>query len=216
VKNILGETRHTHLKERRIKFLSGTYVETYLERLMKVMTQTQDQRAENLSENLEEMRLTVKEAAKHVNESPGVVRNWMRELKSYIPTAQGENGYHYFDKPALERLLLICQLNREQNYSIKQMEYYFATGETRIKPEAVNEVSDDIRKDLNNIMEQLKLQEQFNQALATKLDEQQQYIKDSLNKRDQLLLESLKASQEARKAERKRKRTKKGTASAVP
>jgi hypothetical protein len=54
-------------------------------------------------------------------------------------------------------------------------------------------------------MEQLKLQEQFNQALATKLDEQQQYIKDSLNKRDQMLIESLKASQEARKAEWKRK-----------
>jgi DNA-binding transcriptional MerR regulator len=170
------------------------------------MNQTEDQRAENPTGDFDEIRLTIKEAAKHVNESPGVVRNWMRELKSYIPTVQGENGYHYFDKPALERLLLIRQLNREQNYSIKQMEYYFATGETRIKPEPVNEVSDDIRKDLNSIMEQLKLQEQFNQALATKLDEQQQYIKDSLNKRDQMLLESLKASQEARKAETKRKR----------
>ncbi|WP_375143435.1 MerR family transcriptional regulator [Domibacillus sp. A3M-37] len=104
------------------------------------MTQTKGQGAgnlsENLSENLEDMRLTVKEAANYVNESPGVVRNWLRELKSYIPTMQGDNGYHYFDQRALERLMLIRQLNRDQHYSIKQIEYYFATGEIPVKPEA--------------------------------------------------------------------------------
>jgi predicted transcriptional regulator len=64
--------------------------------MIKIMTQTQGQRAENLTENLEEVRLTVKEAAKYVNESPGVVRNWMRELKTCIHIVQGENGYNYF------------------------------------------------------------------------------------------------------------------------
>ncbi|MCP3763682.1 helix-turn-helix domain-containing protein [Domibacillus sp. A3M-37] len=175
--------------------------------MIKIANQTQDQRAENLSENLEEMRLTVKEAAKQVNESPSVVRNWMRELKTHIPTVQGENGYHYFDKPALERLMLIQKLNREQNYSIKQIEYYFATGETKAEPEEMEERSSgDIRKDLDTILERLERQEQFNQALVMKLDEQQQYIKDSLNKRDQLLLESLKNTQDAKKAEIKKKR----------
>ncbi|WP_169818575.1 MerR family transcriptional regulator [Domibacillus iocasae] len=81
------------------------------------MTQTKGQGAgnlfENIPENLEDLRLTVKEAAKYVNESPGVVRNWLRELKSYIPTMQGDNGYHYFDQRALERLMLIRQLNRD-------------------------------------------------------------------------------------------------------
>ncbi|MCP3764096.1 MerR family transcriptional regulator [Domibacillus sp. A3M-37] len=149
----------------------------------------------------------MKEAAKYVNESPGVVRNWLRELKPYIPTVQGENGYHYFDKPALERLMLIRQLNRDQNYSIKQIEYYFATGELKIEPEPMEEnSSDDMRKDLDTILERLKRQEQFNQALVIKLDEQQHYIKESLNKRDQLLLESLKNTQEAKKAEVKKKR----------
>ena len=175
--------------------------------MIKIANQTQDQRAENLSENFEEMRLTVKEAAKYVNESPGVVRNWMRELKSHIPTIQGDNGYHYFDKQALERLMLIRQLNRDQNYSIKQIEYYFATGEMPIKPGPINEgSSDEMRKDLSSIMERLERQEQFNQALVRKLDEQQHYIKESLNKRDQLLLESLKNTQEAKKAEVKKKR----------
>jgi DNA-binding transcriptional MerR regulator len=169
------------------------------------MTQTKGQSAGNLSENLEDMRLTVKEAAKYVNESPGVVRNWIRELKSYIPTIQGENGYNYFDKPALERLMLIRQLNRDQNYSIKQIEYYFATGEIPVKPEPMkDEASDEIQKNLSAIIDRLERQEQFNQALVMKLDEQQHYIKESLNKRDQLLLESLKASQEAKKAEVKK------------
>ncbi|MET1031483.1 hypothetical protein [Domibacillus tundrae] len=85
-------------------------------------------------------------------------------------------------------------MSRDQNYSIKQIEYYFTTGETKINPEPVEESSsDDIRKDLDTILERLELQEQFNQALVMKLDEQQHYIKESLNKRDQLLLESLKA-----------------------
>lgn len=168
-----------------------------IENMNQTMNQTEDQR----TENLDDLRLTVKEAAKHIQESPGVVRNWMRELKSHIPTIQGENGYHYFDQPALEKLILIRQLNRDQNYSIKQIDYYFSNGETRIQPESVHVVSNDIREDLKTIVDRLELQQQFNQALVTKLDEQQQYIKDSLIKRDQMLLESLKASQEARKAE---------------
>ncbi|MCP3763644.1 helix-turn-helix domain-containing protein [Domibacillus sp. A3M-37] len=80
------------------------------------MTHTEDQRAENLlenlGENLREIRLTVKEAAEHVNESPGVIRNWMRELKTHIPVVQGENGYNYFNQPALQRLMLIQQFRR--------------------------------------------------------------------------------------------------------
>ncbi|MEW9503342.1 hypothetical protein [Jeotgalibacillus marinus] len=55
-------------------------------------------------------------------------------------------------------------------------------------------------------------QEEFQQALLQKLDdqandlkEQSTYIKESLEKRDQLLLGSLKESQEARKEEQEKK-----------
>lgn len=48
------------------------------------MNQTEDQRAEKPTGNLDEIRLTVKEAAKHVNESPGVVHNWIRKLDQNI------------------------------------------------------------------------------------------------------------------------------------
>jgi hypothetical protein len=40
----------------------------------------------NYSENIDDLRLTAKEAAEYIDESPGVIRNWLRELKTHIPT----------------------------------------------------------------------------------------------------------------------------------
>jgi hypothetical protein len=47
--------------------------------MKEVLTQKKEQCAENLSENLQDMRLTLKEEAKYMNESPRVVSNWLRE-----------------------------------------------------------------------------------------------------------------------------------------
>lgn len=159
--------------------------------------------SENLDENLEDILLTVKEAAKYVDESPGVIRNWMRELKTYIPTIQGDNGYHYFDRPALERLLLIRQLNREQNYSIKQIEFHFATGGKILNSEPTPEASELILKDLQFIKDQLEHQKKFNETLVHQLkkqqyhiDYQQKYITDSLTKRDEQLLLAFRETQQ--------------------
>ena len=44
-----------------------------------------------------------------------------KQLKSHLLTKQGDNNYHYFDEEAIERLLLIKKLHREQNYSMKQV-----------------------------------------------------------------------------------------------
>lgn len=113
-----------------------------------------------------------------------------------ILTKQGDNGYHYFDNKAIERLLLIKRLSRDQGYSLKQIEFYLSTGEDPIKPEKPPE--DQLLKELKLIKEQLKLQEEFNQALIQRLDQQQQYIAESLNKRDKNLLEALNESKQAR------------------
>lgn len=160
------------------------------------MNESEKQTDKDLNEKQGELSLTVKEAAKHIEESPYVVRNWMRELKGHIPTKQGDNGYHYFDQPAIERLLFIKGLARDQGYSLKQIEFYLSTGEDPIKPEKPPE--DQVIKELKLIKEQLKLQEEFNQALIQRLDNQQQYISDSLNKRDEKLLEALNESRQAR------------------
>jgi rRNA-processing protein FCF1 len=50
---------------------------------------------------------------------------------------------------------------------------------------------------LNQLLEQNKKQEEFNKALLQKLDQQEHYIKESIEKRDRLFLESLKATREA-------------------
>lgn len=45
-----------------------------------------------MKENQSNISLTVKEAAQHINESPHVIRNWLRELKNHIQSQKGENN----------------------------------------------------------------------------------------------------------------------------
>lgn len=151
-----------------------------------------------MQENPRELLLTVKEAAQQINESPHVLRNWLRELKSHIQTVKGKNNYHYFDKAAIERLLLIQKLSRDQGYSIKQIDYYLATGENPLEPEDQPKNQDKILQELQDLKDNFKKQEQFNQALLQKLEEQSNYIKESLNKRDQQLMQTMKDMQQAR------------------
>lgn len=160
-----------------------------------MLNESEKQTVENLNEKQGELSLTVKEAANHIEESPYVIRNWMRELKGHIPTTQGENGYHYFDKKAIERLFLIKELIRDRGYSLKQVEFYLSTGEN---PKSEKPPEDQTLKELKLIKDQLKLQEEFNKALIQRLDQQQQYIAESLNKRDQQLLEALQESRQVR------------------
>lgn len=126
-----------------------------------------------------EMKLTIKEAAAHIGESPNVVRNWQKQLKSHLLTKQGDNNYHYFDEEAIERLLLIKQLHREQNYSMKQVEYFLATGDSsfKIPKEDPDTVVDESKIDM--LLEQVELmrthmenQEKFNQELLKRLENQ--------------------------------------------
>lgn len=169
------------------------------------LKENQNQSEEKVSENLDDLSLTVKEAAKHIGESPHVIRNWMRELKNHIPTSKGENGYHQFGKEAIEQLLIIQQLTREHGYSLRQVEHYLATGGEFKKPEPVTNASEDIMNKLDAITQKLEEQQEFNKILVQKLNEQQQsndrykeYIEQSLNQRDQRLLETLEESRAAR------------------
>ncbi|MGM0941287.1 MAG: MerR family transcriptional regulator [Bacillota bacterium] len=162
------------------------------------MCESENQGSNNINENQSEMLLTVKEVAHHINESPHVIRNWMRELKGHVPTHKGDNNYHYFNKISIERLLLIKKLSREQGYSLRQIQHYLATGEDPLDPEIKSDNQDMILQELKEIKEDLKNQKQFNQALIHKLDEQNQYINDSINRRDQQLMKTLQEMQQAR------------------
>ncbi len=182
------------------------------------LNENENQSSEKVSDDLEDISLTVKEAAKYIGETPHVVRNWLRELKSHVPTNKGENGYHLFDRNAIEQLLLIQQLSREQGYSLKQIEHHLATGGEYIaNTEPAPNATDKIMEKLDSVSEQLQQQQQFNQALLEKLEEQRQsneeykrYIAESLDKRDQQLLETLEESRAAKQeaaAESKEKKS---------
>lgn len=54
-------------------------------------------------------------------------------------------------------------------------------------------------EDIAEIKQALEQQKQFNEQLVKKLDEQNQYIKESLERRDRQLMESLRATLEERK-----------------
>ncbi|APH07205.1 DUF3967 domain-containing protein [Bacillus weihaiensis] len=62
-----------------------------------------------------------------------------------------------------------------------------------------NEVIDRLMNYIEQQEERQKQQEEFNKALLNKLDEQQKYIEERLNKRDDALMQSLREVQETRK-----------------
>lgn len=162
------------------------------------MSEYDNQGSDNHNEHKRDLLLTVKEVAQHIDESPHVIRNWLRELKNHIHTQKGENNYHYFNREVIERLLMIKKMIREQGYSLKQVDYFFATGDDPLQSEVKPDQQSKVLEELENLKENFKKQEQFNQALLQKLEEQNQYINKSINKRDQQLLETLNEIKQAR------------------
>nr|WP_240515024.1 DUF3967 domain-containing protein [Bacillus cereus] len=98
---------------------------------------------------------------------------------------------------------IVKQLYREQNYSIKQIEHYFATDGESIKPVPSKEVGEILAEELkalknevSKLREYSEKQEEFNKLLIEQLQKQQDYIDNKLEKRDQKLLETIREVQE--------------------
>ncbi|WP_414848471.1 MerR family transcriptional regulator, partial [Bacillus sp. IT-79MI2] len=53
--------------------------------------------------------MTVKEVALCLDESPNVIRNWMKELRTYISLEKNESGYNVFNEKALEQMKMVKQ-----------------------------------------------------------------------------------------------------------
>lgn len=180
------------------------------------MDKSEYQGSENQDNNLARL-LTIKEVANIIEETPNIVRNWMKELRDYIPLQKNESGYNVFNNEALDRMKFIKQMHRDQNYSIKQIEHYFATGGESYKPtpkkgtdEVLAEEMRKMREEIHFLREYSEKQDEFNKALITRLDKQQQYIENKLEARDQMLIASLKESMEVQKQIAATKEEKKG------
>lgn len=169
------------------------------------MDKSENQGRENNDENLGERLLTIKEVANLIDETPNVIRNWLKDLKQYIPLQKNESGYNVFDHTAIDQLRLIQQLHRDRNYSIRQIEHYLSTGGEAYKPVSEKKYDEIIADELKELKEQIKSlqehnlkQESFNKTLIEKLDNQNKYISEKLNKRDQELTRSIRELQETR------------------
>lgn len=158
------------------------------------------------NKKLDKRLLTVKETANLLDETPNVVRNWMQELRTYIPLQKNEAGYNLFSPEAIEVMKQIKQLHRQQNYSIRQIQHYLATGGEAYQlipekkaEEILAEELQDMKKEIQELREYSIKQTEFNEKLAEKLNQQHEYIKSSLESRDQKLLETMNEMQESKK-----------------
>ncbi|TKD65707.1 DUF3967 domain-containing protein [Pseudalkalibacillus hwajinpoensis] len=164
-----------------------------------------NQHTDTTVKDLGKSMLTVKELANLIEETPNIVRNWIKDLKEYIPLNKNEAGYNVFDADAIEKMKLIKHLHRERNYSIKQIEHYFATGgeaytlaPQKGADELLAEELNELREQIKNLEDYNKKQEEFNRALIEKLDNQGEYIDKKLDNRDKLLMESIREIQETK------------------
>lgn len=152
-----------------------------------------------MGEKPSEKLLTVKETANMIEETPSVVRNWMKDLKPYIPLQKNESGYNVFNQEAIEIMKRIKQMHREQNYSIKQIEHYLATGGEAYQPVpekgtgvVLAEELKEMRQEMAELKEYSRKQTEFNQQLIERLNQQHDYIKSNI--------ESMRQNQENKQA----------------
>lgn len=170
------------------------------------MSESSNSSSEKGRDNIGVKLFTIKETSNILAETNHTVRHWMKELKDHIPLTKNESGYNVFNAEALERMKLIKQMKRDQNYTLKQIDHYFATGGEAYTPtpkkgtdELLSDELRSIKEELQHLREDNAKQEAFNQSLVDALKQQQEYIDNRMQERDIKLMESLKESQETRK-----------------
>jgi DNA-binding transcriptional MerR regulator len=155
----------------------------------------------NIGDNQSLKLLQIKEVAALLGETTDVIRNWLKELGDLIPHQKnGSSGYKLFDVKGVETFRVVQQLSRNQGYTIRQIQHYMATGGKEFAP--MSDLPDAVKLELTEIRQLLEQQQQFNLALIGRLDQQQQYIEDSITKRDQQLMTTIRAIQETKQEKR--------------
>lgn len=134
------------------------------------------------------MKLTVKEVAAQIGETPAVVRNWVRDFKQLIPSEKGENNYNYYGEDALKVFQTIKRLHRDQGYSTKQIEAHLSgaveIGATAavIDPATAGEVAE-MRTMMQTILDNQQQQQEFNRLLIRKLEERDRQLTEYISER---------------------------------
>ncbi|MED4298502.1 helix-turn-helix domain-containing protein [Priestia megaterium] len=161
---------------------------------------------QNFEEQTEEREYIIKDISEILEEEPHTIRNWLKELEGYIPFTKKKNGYRIFKKDGLERFQLIKHLNRDQEYTLKEIALYLDTGGEAFKP--VPEISADsilademrrMRERLDQLEERDKKRDEVLMNLAEQLNKQNTYIEHTLQERNENLTAAMRDMLEGKK-----------------
>ncbi|MDR4222272.1 MerR family transcriptional regulator [Priestia megaterium] len=161
---------------------------------------------QGFEEHTEEREYIIKDISEILEEEPHTIRNWLKELEGYIPFTKKKNGYRIFKKDGLERFQLIKHLNRDQEYTLKEIALYLDTGGEAFKP--VPEISADsilademrrMRERLDQLEERDKKRDEVLMNLAEQLTKQNTYIEHTLQERNENLTAAMREMLEGKK-----------------
>ncbi|KZZ82527.1 DUF3967 domain-containing protein [Bacillus sp. SJS] len=159
-----------------------------------------------------EKAFTPKEVSLTLDVGDSTLRKWCISLESagykFMRSEQNKRLFIEGDLTVLKHLKELVQNHNMQinNASIVIVDRFgkgsFSPRTGIVPAEKTEEHRDDDRSNdrlISVLMDHIEQQKDFNQALVKRLDEQQSYIEDSLKKRDELLMKSIRESQETKK-----------------
>lgn len=161
-------------------------------------------------ENIEKAYST-KEVSMSLDIGTSTLRKWCLALEENgYEFIKGENGRRLFVERDLVALRYFQKLVKGENFSLKNAakvitsKYHSDPSEsvtTSVLPEKYEEEHSMERYDvtLKKIIAHVNNQEEFNKKLIDRLDQQQKYIEERLNKRDEVLMRLLNESLETKK-----------------
>lgn len=145
------------------------------------------------------------EVAKQLEVGESTLRKWCIELeKNGYTFIKGTKDSRAFTDHDLQALLLFKQLTRVKNHTKEQasivvVERYLRKGgndvTTPVHAEE-NQSLQELKAMVKELLKDSKEQKEFNRVLVKKLEEQDKFIKESIEKRDRLLLENIRSGQE--------------------
>lgn len=151
------------------------------------------------------------EVAKVLGIGESTLRKWCIELeKNGYEFVKGAKDSRAFLEHDLQALMHFKQLTKtdkipQETAAQSVVEKFSRTvenGRTLPVPSENNRSIEQVEEKINMLLEHSKRQDEFNKALLAKLEQQERYISESLERRDKLLLESLRTSQEEAAATR--------------
>jgi hypothetical protein len=145
------------------------------------------------------------EIAKVLGIGESTLRKWCIELeKNGYEFVKGAKDSRAFLEHDLQALTYFKQLTKNEKIAQEKaaqsvVEKYSRNREnerTLPVPHESPRSFERFEETINQLLEHSKRQEEFNKALLQKLEQQESYIKESLEKRDRILLESIRSTQE--------------------